>query len=266
MDLPQEQMMSTDNKHPLLQAAETGDCKEVERLIPLSDPGTNSEALITAARMNHVNCVSVLIPVADCKENNSMALQWAARYGHSECVALLAPLSDCDEGFAGFTPLRMAAEWGHEECVQLLISTSIEKNSAALHSAAMRGHSNCVKILIPVSDPNLGETTPIEVAARGGHTECVKLLLGVSTPNGALRMALINGYEQCAELLYPYSDISQTIRDLDEFFAANPVMKKPWIDEWLAPKLAQKQHEVLTHTLKDIKRNINISCSRGRKI
>lgn len=230
------------NTQQLLEAATTGKVDEVRRLIPISDPRSNgSEALLTAARMGHTECLELLIPVSDCKVNDSLALRWAARYGYEDCIKLLRPVSNLEADGEGFPPVRLAAEWGHDTCVPLLITSSVELNSGALHAAAARGHATCVQHLLPVANPALGDTTPLEVAARGGHLECVQLLLPVSPPGRALAFALVHGEDLCAEVLYPHSDIQQTLEEVNAFYATNRSIRS-WeeVDAWLVAKQNQR--------------------------
>lgn len=230
------------NTQQLLEAATTGKVDEMRRLIPISDPTFNgSEALLTAARMGHTECVELLIPVSDCAVNDSLALRWAARYGYEDCVKLLRPVSNLEADGEGFPPVRLAAEWGHDTCVPLLITSSVELNSGALHAAAARGHATCVQHLLPVANPALGDTTPLEVAARGGHLECVQLLLPVSPPGRALAFALVHGEDLCAEVLYPHSDIQQTLEEVNAFYATNRSIRS-WeeVDAWLVAKQNQR--------------------------
>ena len=113
------------NTKLLIQAAESGDAVEVQRLIPISNPKANdSQALQCAAFDGHIKCVKLLIPVSDPKTHNSAALQMAARNGHTQCVQLLIPVSDPKT-----------------------------RNSAALQMATRNGHTQCVEFLYPVSEP-----------------------------------------------------------------------------------------------------------------
>lgn len=84
-----------ENTKLLIQAAETGDIVEVQRLIPISDPKSQeSEALQFAVYYGHIECVKLLIPVSNPKEHNSRALCLAAENGRTECIELLYPVSD----------------------------------------------------------------------------------------------------------------------------------------------------------------------------
>lgn len=230
------------NTRLLNDAAGRGQVEEVARLIPISNPTFNSsEALLTAARMGYAECVELLIPVSDCTVNDSLALRWAARYGYEDCIKLLRPVSNLEADGEGFPPVRVAAEWGHDTCVPLLITSSVELNSGALHAAAARGHTMCVQHLLPVSNPALGDTTPLEMAARGGHLDCVQLLLPVSPPGRALALALVYGEDACAEVLYPHSDLQQTLQEVDAFYATNrSIRSRAEVDAWLAAKQNQR--------------------------
>lgn len=119
------------NTKLLVRASKKGDCDEVKRLIPVSDPKANySDALGGAAENGHIECVKLLIPVSNPKAMNSYALRWAAYSGHMECVKILIPVSDPKED-----------------------------NSAALRFAAQGKHIECVKLLIPMSDCNRALST-----------------------------------------------------------------------------------------------------------
>lgn len=116
-----------ENTKLLIQAAETGDIVEVQRLIPISDPKSQeSEALQFAVYYGHIECVKLLIPVSNPKDRYSSALQLAAQRGHTQCVELLIP-----------------------------VSNPKEHNSRALCLAAENGRTECIELLYPVSDPKV---------------------------------------------------------------------------------------------------------------
>lgn len=186
------------NPQNLHHAIAQNDVDELKRLIPFFNLKSNSSPLMAAAEGGHVECLEVLIPVSDCTAHDNIALCLAAKNGHTKCVDLLIPVSHPNYNSNEIGALRLAAEHGHAQCVQRLVSHCANTNAIALLSASLRGHAECVKILVPVSDPEKMGVS-LEAAARGGYSECVKVLLPVTgTHNGALKQALINGREECA--------------------------------------------------------------------
>lgn len=86
------------NTHKLIEAAKCGDCAEIQRLIPLSNPKLfNSEALWKAAVAGHPKAVELLIPVSEPKIDRSSAFRWAVRYNQHETAMLLLPVSNPNE-------------------------------------------------------------------------------------------------------------------------------------------------------------------------
>lgn len=106
------------NTQHLLDASDQGNTAEVQRLISISDPALNNEALRRAAAHGHVECVKMLIPVSNPKHNDSSALQWAAANGYVACVKELIPVSEPKTH--NNEALVAAAFYGHHECVDLL--------------------------------------------------------------------------------------------------------------------------------------------------
>jgi len=82
-----------------------------------------------------------------------LALRLAAEHGHTECVRLLIPVSNPKDQYS--SALQLAARHGHTQCMELLIPVSNPKehNSYALQEASSNGHLACVELLYPVSEP-----------------------------------------------------------------------------------------------------------------
>lgn len=122
----------------LLVAARTDDIDATEKLISLTDAATHEMAMAEAARMGntrflecmisrlgfdanynralqgaaenlYIDCVVLLLPYSDPKDNHSRALRWAVYYENDELFDLLYPLSDSDEAGAHISPYRTNA-------------------------------------------------------------------------------------------------------------------------------------------------------------
>lgn len=144
--------MTPDHHTQLLEAARNGNADNVRDLIIGSDVTHNTEALCVAAEHGHVECVALLIPVADPKANKSLAMHQCVKHQHTECLKILLPFSDANScsGLA----LSNAAHDGYTEGVRLLIPLSdLEMRTRALALAAGMEHMDCVELLYPVSDP-----------------------------------------------------------------------------------------------------------------
>lgn len=87
-----------DNTLKLIEAAKCGDCVEIQKLLPISNPKLfNSEALWKAAIAGHPKAVELLIPVSEPKIDRSSAFRWAVRYNQHETAMLLLPVSNPNE-------------------------------------------------------------------------------------------------------------------------------------------------------------------------
>lgn len=112
------------NNAALIQACKVGDFKEVQRLLPLSDP----------------------------QAHNSAAIRWAAEYGCLEIVQLLAPLSNLHS--QGCFAVQAAAVHGRVEILKCLLEYDIPpaKLRSALELAAPMYNPEIFKLLIPGSN------------------------------------------------------------------------------------------------------------------
>ena len=140
------------------------------------------EKIIEAIVMDDEKQLNILITqsknIISCGEYEySQALQTASYYGHIECIKLIIPLSDPKDNNS--FPLRLASQNGHIECVRLLIPVSDPKSnkSLALRIACENGHAECAKLLTPVSDPKTKNSYALQLAAEYNYKDCVELLL-----------------------------------------------------------------------------------------
>lgn len=111
----------------LIIASSNGDHRALKALLPQGravDSALLRNALCSAARKGHAECIKIMILAASPGTDFSMPLCWAARHGQTECVKLLIPVAD---------PLA--------------------RHSEALRHAAEKGRMDCVKALLPFSDP-----------------------------------------------------------------------------------------------------------------
>lgn len=190
--------MSNDLYHNaklLFQAARLGNTAEVERLSAQTfENSWLGQALVSAARYGHIECVKVLIKdfgaatISQTFDKNwqGNALVSAAYFGHIECVKVLTKGSRfSDKGEA----LAQAAAEGHDDCVQFLIPLCrpTYQQSMALRLAALGGHAKCVELLIPVSNPQDKANDALRAAVEKKHPSCIDLLYPVSNPHAALR-------------------------------------------------------------------------------
>lgn len=183
----------------------------------------NAKLLFQAARLGNTAEVERLS--AQTFENSwlGQALVSAARYGHIECVKVLikdfgaATISQTfDKNWQG-NALVSAAYFGHIECVKVLTKGSrFSDKGEALAQAAAEGHDDCVQFLIPLCRPTYQQSLALRLAAFGGHAKCVELLIPVSKPqdkaNDALRAAVEKKHPSCIDLLYPVSNPHAALR------------------------------------------------------
>lgn len=85
----------------------------VEQLIKIADLSEANTALQLAANSGHVECVRLLIPVADPKDRNSKALADAVLNGHNECVDVLFDVSDPYDALAKWSGYTDPKIWDH---------------------------------------------------------------------------------------------------------------------------------------------------------
>lgn len=207
-------MSMEENTKLLIEAASSGDAKEVVRLIPVSDMKYDL-SLRKAAHNGHIQCIQLLLPYFFHADGTSHALCCAAASGREECVKFLIPLSN-PKAF----------------------------NSEALRRAAYNGHTECVKLLLPISDPDPDCLSALVWATKQGHTEIVKLLLPVSNPkahkSAALQMAVMYNHPSCIDLLYPISNPQDALYKLQTDYPSQPKM-------WgiLEHHVAQEQNQKL---------------------
>lgn len=124
-------------------------------------------AMQVAIHQNNYKLVSDLIPYVDHSKHDSLHI--AAMYGHANCVELLLPY--CDARQDGSAPIRSAAGNGHFKCVEVLLPHSNPNavNGSALLRASQNGHDKCVELLIGhSSDKDI--TTAHAQAVVHGHT------------------------------------------------------------------------------------------------
>ncbi|OQR95900.1 26S proteasome non-ATPase regulatory subunit [Thraustotheca clavata] len=182
----------------LMDAARSGDLKEVERLVSC---GYNPNAL---------------------DEDERTALHWAAAGGYLDVVEFLIEKSNVNhQDDAGWTPLMSATSAGHVEMVSYLLSKGANPNIAnengqiPLHYHKAR--QEIVEILLDVtSDINKGDrsgSTPLMRAIGGRPSrEIVMLFLDHNAKlttkdingNTPLHIAVMEGHESIARMLIEY--------------------------------------------------------------
>lgn len=150
--------MSASFNTDLLAAAKDGQAARLADLLALEPElcSTISEAIVAAAKSGHAECIGLLLPFCDPKDDDSLALRYAASNGHEECVRLLAPLSDPQA--LSCAAVRLAASGGHVECVRVLLPRSSSDFALAsiLNSALSFGLTSLLAVLI-AHDPNVFE-------------------------------------------------------------------------------------------------------------
>ena len=174
--------------HAILEAAEKGDAKTVERLLK-KDP-----SLVNARRFGP----------------GWSPLQLAAGGGHRKVVALLleagAPMED--------GAIRDAAAGGHIDIVELFLARGVDINGPAnmIEGAVSGGRTVMVQWLLAQGasvQGKPGSMRPLDIAASGGHKAMVELLLAhgaradAKDENGhtPLSSAALGGNTDIAELL-----------------------------------------------------------------
>lgn len=118
--------------------------------------------------------------------------------------------------------LVKAAAAGDDEEVRRLIPLANTKNNEALKAALHSHCSACVEMLLPVSDLS----DPDEIggmliyAVESLDAACVKLFIGVCNPKFdnslALRCAVVRGYTNIVDALFPVSEPRVALEDLQE--------------------------------------------------
>ena len=165
-------MMAAPRRHKLFRAAESGDVKQVERLL---DHGLNVDtsgfysdrALRRAAAYGQCEVVKVLLDRGARTDDNiaELALRDAIARDHTCTVALLLDYGASANAnyYLGGTPLMSAAQSGNVEAVGLLLRAGADPN--------LMGHYEGWVALEPCS------ATALVLAAKHGHAGVVKLLL-----------------------------------------------------------------------------------------
>lgn len=229
-----------DGSKALRVAVERGFAECAQLLIPLSDlngeacrlrpkelafddfvderPGSMEPLtpLCVAAGFGKLDCLRLLLGASKPSvEHASHALGWAAQGGHPDCVRELLPFADATAWESG--ALQRAAGAGSVACVELLIPASIPGagNSRALRLAADNAHPECVRLLLPVS-PGEDAGQALILAAQMECEESLSLILAEHPESAkavdpwgftALMRASMLGYEGCAKILAPLSDL-----------------------------------------------------------
>ena len=188
----------------LRQAAETGDCEGLARVLSAGGvddinelvPGSNrvaEPALQAAVRNNHHDAAKLLLDrdagpdIAN--SGGSTALQIAVAGGQARLVRLLLD-RQADPNLvdnSGQAPILFAAEYDKFDCAELLLNRNADPNAAysngrtALGRGAELGHVQIVRLLLDrQADPNLADQdgrAPVHRAAFCGKLDCVKLLV-----------------------------------------------------------------------------------------
>lgn len=108
-------------RDPLMQAADVGNAKAVERLLSICDSSARDKdgftALIIAAMRGHTECVRMFLRSGDVLARSSgggTPLIAAAVFGHLDCVAALLPHSDAAaRDSSGLCAMDWARDAGH---------------------------------------------------------------------------------------------------------------------------------------------------------
>lgn len=106
----------------LIRAAHNGDAKEVQRLIPLSDPTNyHSRALLKAVYQKHMDCVQLLIPVSTPHDCNIILVE-AVKVGYRPNIELL--IAAADPKFNDSEALYCATQMRNDAIIEMLIDVS----------------------------------------------------------------------------------------------------------------------------------------------
>ena len=179
----------------LLQAAELGDVRGIERLLDRgSDPNTadakGNTLLMIAAREGHKDVVWTLVRrKANANRRNQhgdTALMMASVRGDREIGRMLIEFGGAEVKHAGWAPIHYAAFYDKPEMIRYLLAKGADKDALA---------------------PN--GYTALMLAARSGHTDVARVLLqedadiNVRSPDGltALKIARLRKNSEVADLV-----------------------------------------------------------------
>lgn len=175
-----------DNTLKLIEAAKCGDCAEIQRLIPLSNPKLfNSEALWKAAIAGYPKAVELLIPVSEPKIDRSSAFRWAVRYNQHETALLLLPVSNPNE--KDNEVFRFAVDNDNIQTISMLLPFMTKDliYKETFHSLRL-GNLTLLKTVLPYYNKNrsLGLLESILDTHRGKNipksiSDCIDCLLPV---------------------------------------------------------------------------------------
>ena len=142
---------------PLVQAAQDGDLKTIERLLTsdINAPMVEySKALIESIKNNHLSVAERLLQDnrVDPSADDNYAIQWASYYGHSAIVTFLLEDPRVDPSASNNYAIRWASDNGHSAVVALLLKDNRVNPSAdnnyAIEWASQNGHSAVVVLLL----------------------------------------------------------------------------------------------------------------------
>lgn len=167
-------------------AAQRGQLQNLEQLLQFERPHNAEMALWCAASGGHLSCISLLLPYfKPVLYDPNYALEAAVRHNNPHGVKLL--LTVCDPSLDNWAVARFATRHKNTESLQALIPS--------IHPQAPDTHS----VLTEALDRN---TEVLQL--------CVQIFDARSNPH-ALAQAVHFGYDECVEVLFPISDVPQSI-------------------------------------------------------
>ncbi|KAL8773553.1 MAG: hypothetical protein Q9209_001658 [Squamulea sp. 1 TL-2023] len=194
---------------------------EIE-LLPKASIGTGHNALISAAKVGHLQVVQILLSKGaniNATAQGMTALRLASQYGHTPVVQLLLSEGASIDFEYNSDALPVAAYYGREETVSILIAAGIDVNvchyliGTPLQGASTGGSLSISQHLIASgADVNIKGGrygTALQAAAYEGHLSMMELLLASGADanirggeyGGALQAACLQGYEFMVRLL-----------------------------------------------------------------
>ncbi|KAM3371779.1 hypothetical protein ACQJBY_018936 [Aegilops geniculata] len=187
--------VSTEPRHPLLQAVLDGDLRLLKEMagVVVADVGVWARALTVAVMEGRLDICRCLVEDHGIDVNQrtftgDTPLAISATYGTPAITRYLLDRG-ADPTLAGalWPPLHAAASFGQCEIVELLLSTGIDVDhfdsvyGTALHVAATNAQDGSMNILLQHrADPNKVyrlDSTPLRLAMISESLECVKLLI-----------------------------------------------------------------------------------------